>query len=86
MIRVELYEMARRLAGTDVVVVEAETLGEALREVARLHPALEGEVIDGDRPAANWRANLDGRAFAEDPATPIREGQAILLLSALAGG
>ena len=86
MIRVELYEMARRLAGTDVVEVEASTLGEALRAVAERHPALAGTVIVGDRPAPTWRANVDGREFVDDPDTPIDEGQAILLLSAMAGG
>jgi molybdopterin converting factor small subunit len=85
-IRVELYETARRLAGVAQVDVEARTLGEALREVARRHPALLGPVIDGDRPARLWRASVGGRAFVEDPGTPLADGDAVILVSALAGG
>jgi molybdopterin converting factor small subunit len=85
-IRVELYEMARRLAGVPFVDVEAQTLGEALAEAARRVPALRGEVIDGDRPGPRWRASVGGRRFVDDPATPLSDGDSIVLVSALAGG
>lgn len=86
MIRVELYEGARTLAGVGAVEVEARTLGEALRAVAARHPALAPRVIEGDRPAAHWRASRNGDAFVDDPATGLDDGDTILIVSALAGG
>ena len=86
MIRVELYEGARRLAGVEAVEVEAATLGEALDAVRRRYPALEPRVLVGDRLAPHWRAGLNGRTWIEDPATPLTPGDAIVLVSALAGG
>lgn len=86
MIRVELFEMARRLAGTATVDVDGRTLGEVLTAVAARHPALVPEVIDGDRPGVRWRASIGGRRFVEDPATPVAPGDRIVLISALAGG
>ena len=86
MIRIELYEGARALAGTDAVQVEASTLGEALRALAAAHPALAPRVIDGDRPATHWRVNRNGDAFVDDPDTPLADGDTILVVSALAGG
>ncbi len=86
MIRIELYEGARSLAGVDALEVEAATLGAALRALAAAHPALAPRVIDGDRPAAHWRVNRNGDAFVDDPATPLEAGDTILVISALAGG
>jgi hypothetical protein len=85
-IRIELYERARQLAGVEAVDVEAATLGEALAAAARAHPALEGPVIHHGRLAPHWRASLDGRAFVEDPATPLPADGTVILISALAGG
>jgi molybdopterin-guanine dinucleotide biosynthesis protein A len=85
-VRVELFETARRIAGVADLLVDAATLGEALGEAARAHPALVPSVIRDGRLAPTWRATVDGRAFVEDPATPLRDGASVLLVSALAGG
>jgi molybdopterin converting factor small subunit len=85
-ISVELFEGARRLAGVASVRVEGATLGEALDAVRRVLPALEPRVLVPGGLAPHWRANLNGRRFVEDPATPLQDGDAILLVSALAGG
>ena len=86
MIRIELYERARQLAGVEAVLVEATTLGRALEELGRLHPALESTVVSKGRLAPHWRANLDGRAWIEDPAKPLTDGDVLIIVSALAGG
>jgi molybdopterin converting factor small subunit len=86
MIRVEFYEGARQLAGVASLDVEAATLGEALAAAAARYPALVPRVIEEGRLAAYWRANLNGRAFLEDPATPLGNRDILLILSALAGG
>ncbi|MDF1701406.1 MAG: MoaD/ThiS family protein [Planctomycetota bacterium] len=86
MIRVELYEGARALAGVEVVEVEAATLGEALTAVVACHPVLQPRVIDGNRPAEHWRASHNGDVFLSEPSAPLQAGDTILLVSALAGG
>jgi len=86
MIRIELYERARQLAGVDAVEVEAETLGEALEALARLHPALVPAVVADGRLARHWRANVNGRMWVEDPATALAAKDALIIVSALAGG
>ena len=86
MIRVELYEVARRLAGVADLEVEASTLGEALNAVRRRYPVLEPDVIVGDRLATHWRASRNGRDWIEAPETPLQDGDALVLVSALAGG
>ena len=86
MIRVELYEMARHLAGVAAVEVEAGTLAEVLAAVRRRHPELEPQVIVGDRLAAQWRASIDGGPWIEDPVTVLSPGDVLVLVSALAGG
>ena len=86
MIRVELYEGARQIAGVAEVNVEAATLGEALDAVRALYPALEPRVLIPGGLAPHWRASVGGKRFVEDPATPLEPGDAVLLISALAGG
>lgn len=86
MIRVELYEVARRLAGVADLQVEATTLGQALDAVRTRYPMLEPDVIVGDRLAPQWRASRNGREWIEDPATQLKDGDALVLVSALAGG
>ena len=86
MIRVELYEGARQIAGVASVDVEAATLGEALDAVRALHPQLEPRVLVPGGLAPHWRASLGGKRFVEDPQTPLEAGECVLLVSALAGG
>lgn len=90
-IRVELYGLARQRAGTNEVQVQGAareaTLHEVLSLVAEAAPGLSGSglVVDGQlHPTLS--ANLDGERFVSDAATPIRDGQCLLILSADAGG
>lgn len=85
-VRVEFYEGARQRAGTAEVEVRAATLGEALLALAACCPGLVPDVITGNRLAPHWRASINGRRFVEAPHTPLADGDALLLLSALAGG
>lgn len=85
-VRVEFYEGARQRAGVGQVDVVAATLGEALAAVERQFPRLAPDVVTGGRLAPHWRASVNGRGFVEDPATALSDGDAVLLLSALAGG
>ena len=89
-IRVEFYGLARQRAGiaglTLSLPAEARTLDGVLEEVVRLLPLLGEELIAGGRLHSALAANLDGQRFISDPATPIRDGQCVLILSADAGG
>ena len=86
MIRVEFFEMARRLAGAAEIEVEAARLREALAAVAAAYPTLVPDVIRGDVLAPHWRAGLDGRTWINDPDQTLRDGDSLQLISALAGG
>jgi molybdopterin converting factor small subunit len=89
-IRVEFFGIARQRAGVAELTLalprtEAE-LGEVLGELAARVPDLGGEWIADGRLHASLTANLDGLRFISDPATVIRDGQSLLILSADAGG
>jgi molybdopterin converting factor small subunit len=81
-VRVELYDVARRLAGREAIGVEAATLGEAMSALGVACPALGSRI----ESAEHWRVSLNGTSFVTDPATPLRDGDSLLVLSAQAGG
>jgi len=89
-IRVELFGIARQRAGVGELLFEAAggpmSLTDVLTAVARKAPQLDGPWISGGRLHASLAANIDGQRFVSDPATPIRDGQCLLILSADAGG
>jgi hypothetical protein len=88
---VEFYGMARRWAGVPKARLEftgqATTLGDVYR---RLSQSVESSGVDvvcrGGALHPTLSANLDGKSFVSDPATPILDGQCLLILSADAGG
>lgn len=85
-VRIELFGIARSRAGVAEVVVEAATLGDALRALVDAHPTLAGEVIDGARPATGYLVSLNGERFIEDLSLPLPAEATLLLLSGQAGG
>ena len=86
MVAESLRDELLSVVGVASVEVKARALGEALLALGRLHPALEGEIVRAGRLAPTWRANVNGLEFVDDPATPLSPGDAVLILSALAGG
>jgi sulfur-carrier protein len=89
-IRVEFYGIARQRAGVSELALDvpagAMRLGDALAEVRGQLPQLGAELVSGSRLHESLTANLDGIRFVSDPATLIRDGQSLLILSADAGG
>lgn len=88
---VELYGVARLAAGTGSVALSLApdaTLRDALEALAQERPALVGKVLDetGGRLLEGYALNLNGAKFVADLAAPVREGDAVLVLSAEAGG
>jgi len=86
MIAVEFYGIPRLRAGTVSVRIEAATVGQALRELARLYPALaDSRLAQGALPEV-FKLNKNGDRFVSDPETPLQDGDTLLLLSADVGG
>jgi molybdopterin converting factor small subunit len=85
-IRIEFFGIPRHRAGVAEIVVEGATLGEALREARRRLPQLDEVCLADGRLSANFLASLNGRHFVSDPATPLADGDCLLILSSDAGG
>ena len=89
-IRVELYGIARQRAGTDQVVVntplQPARLGDVIGELAAQFPRLAEDCFDGDCLRAGYVASVDGDRIVTDSDTLLRSGEALLILSADAGG
>ena len=64
------------------------TLRDALTALARERPALVGKVVDetGGGLLEGYALNVNGAEFVADLGAPVREGDAVLVLSAEAGG
>lgn len=89
-IRVEFFGIARQRAEVSQLVFDANgtetTLDVVLAEIAHRLPSFARACITDGRLQSSLAANLDGQCFVSDPATPIRDGQCLLILSADAGG
>ncbi len=86
MIAIELYGVPRLRAGTPLLHLEASTVGQALRELGRMCPALKSSVLRPELMHAVYKLSLNGERFVSDPETPLAEGDVLLLLSADVGG
>jgi sulfur-carrier protein len=86
MIAIEFYGIPRLRAGTGSVKLEASTLGQALRELGRAVPALNGSVLRQGTVHEVYKLSLNGERFVSDPNTPLGDGDVLLLLSADVGG
>jgi len=85
-VHVEFFGLVRKRAGVERVDVEADSLGAALRQLAQDLPGLSDTCIEGNRLLPGYIANINGTAFVTDPATPMKSGDSLLILSADAGG
>jgi len=85
-ITIELFGVPRLRAGTGCVRLDASSLGSALGGLGRMCPALDGALLAGERIHPAYRVCLNGDRFVTDPATPLAEGDVLLLLSADVGG
>ena len=86
MVTIELYGVPRMRAGRDTVAVEAGCLGDALAALGRECPMLAPTVVDGQRLRPFYVVAINGVQFTADAKHPLRDGDAIILLSADAGG
>lgn len=82
LVDVELFDVARKLAGRERARVDAATLGEALSALGEAFPEFGRELA---RPR-HWRFSIGAERFVDDPATPLADADSLLVLSAQAGG
>jgi molybdopterin converting factor small subunit len=82
---VELLGLPRERAGVAELEMEADTLGQLLAALAARFPGLS-EFIAVDRLKPAFSANLNGDRFISDPDTRLTQSDAVLILSADAGG
>ena len=85
-VHVEFFGIPRQRAGVASVDVEADSLGEVVRQLAGRFPRLAKTCLESDRLKSGYTANINGRSFTTDPATPLNDGDSVLILSADAGG
>lgn len=85
-VTIELFGVPRLRAGRDVLAVEAASLGEALRALGVTCPALDPSVVQGGRLRPHYIVAVNGTVLTADPATPLTDGDTVILLSADAGG
>jgi molybdopterin converting factor small subunit len=84
-ITVEFFGIPRHRAGTTALTAEACSLGELLRKLESRYPNLNA-CLENGRLRQGYTANINGERFVADPATELKQGDAILILSADAGG
>jgi molybdopterin converting factor small subunit len=85
-ITVEFFGIPRERAGASSATVEAAQLGKLFHALALRFPRLAEVCFEGDRLRPGYIANLNGERFISDPATSLADGDAVLILSADAGG
>jgi hypothetical protein len=88
-LRVEFYGMARQWSGVSEVGLEPAdemTLASALADIACAVPRFGERCLVAGQLHPALAANVDGQRFVTDPATPLGDGQSLLILSADAGG
>jgi len=85
-VRVEFYGVARSRAGVESIDVEAETLQGAIQAAALRLPTFRRDCVDNGRLRDGYIANINGETFTRDPDAALRSGDAVLILSADAGG
>ena len=89
-IKIEYFGIPRQRVGvaTETYEFEREEMGihEVLRAVAKKHPAFRQHCMDGDSINKHMTVNLNGNQFFQSQEGITRDGDALLILSADAGG
>ena len=86
MIHIELYGVPRLRAGTPRLTVQGSSVGEAIDAITLACPALSDHIINHGSIHPAYKLSLNGERFVSDRATPLNDGDILLLLSADVGG
>jgi len=85
-VRIELFGIARARAGRETLEVEARSLGDAIRALARECPGVVPEIVEDGRLTDGYLASLNGDRFVKDPTLKLATKDTLLILGAQAGG
>ena len=85
-VTIELFGVPRLRAGAERFTVEAATVGDALASLVHSAPSLASLTTPGGTLDPAYRLCLNTDRFITDPATPLADGDALLILAADAGG
>lgn len=86
-IAIELHGILAELAGTHSLTTEAASPTTAIADLARRFPALAPHLCDArGRPPSFVRVYLNGADVAMPDETPLRSGDALVVIAAVAGG
>ena len=85
-VNIEFFGIPRSRAGVAETTADGTTLGEVLSDIGQRFGDFAESCLDGDRLATGFTANLNGERFVSDPATPLADGDSLLILSSDAGG
>jgi molybdopterin converting factor small subunit len=86
-ITVELFGIPRQRAGVAKTEAQGRRLDEVVADLGRRFPRLAQECFnESGGLKSGTLANLNGRRFVTDPSTALEPGDALLILSADAGG
>jgi len=85
-IRVELFGIPRQRAGQAMIEAQGHCLADVLHDLSARFPLLAECCIEGGRLKPGYVASLGDRKFVTDPQTQLMPGEAVLILSADAGG
>jgi sulfur-carrier protein len=73
----------------ELVTVEAETIGDAISELQTKYPGIQERLMDENgevRRFVNIYLNEEDIRFLENKATPIKDGDEVSIIPAIAGG
>ena len=75
-------------AGADEVVIDGNTVGEVIDNLEKKHPGIKERLCDekGVRRFVNIYANEEDIRFLDGLDTPIKEGDSVSIVPAIAGG
>jgi molybdopterin converting factor small subunit len=85
-VTVEFFGIPRQRTGIAQTTADAGTLGSVLAQLAQRYPRFAESCLHAGALGRGYTANLNGRRFVADLQTPLNPGDAILILSADAGG
>jgi molybdopterin synthase sulfur carrier subunit len=89
-VTVRIPTALRKLAsGNETVEVEASTVEEVVAALRAAHPELAAQIVDEGgrvRRFVNLFANDEDIRFLDDLATPVRDGDEVSIVPAIAGG
>lgn len=89
-IQIEFYGIPRQRAGVAgmalAIAAGGIKLSEVLTNIGQEFPALANDCFDDNRLLPQYTACVNGDRFVSDPNELLQPGQALMILSADAGG